>query len=185
MTRRGRQVLGAAFVLSFGCALALASCSDTPSCEQVCERQEGCADASPDCVAGCLEGEQRADDAGCPERHDELNRCLDGAADICTAAIAECQEETGAFFACTCPDGACLDTSACAYAATTGVSDGVCTVLGVCGDATLSLACNGPDEPCSCLDDAGDEASTVPYDPTFCSDDVSAQGDAAAAACGW
>jgi hypothetical protein len=148
----------------------------------VCARQQDeCPDTPSDCVASCEDGRRRAEDAGCPDAHDELTACLHGADDICNA----CDVETSAFLQCTCPDGACLTEEGCAFSATTGSASGSCIVIAVCGEATLSLDCRGEDEPCRCLDEDGNETATVPYQVAFCSEDVAAQGAAAQAACGW
>lgn len=92
-------------VLALALVALAPSCGSEPTCEDLCERQGSCPDTPSDCVAGCREGEQRAEAAGCPETYDAMNRCLDDAADLCTPP---CGAEIGAFLECTCPQGSCL-----------------------------------------------------------------------------
>lgn len=87
-------------------ASLLWSCAAEPTCESTCEQQADCAMPPTDCVAGCEEGGQRAEAAGCGETHIELLSCLDAADDICDPSA--CAEETSAFLDCSCPEGSCL-----------------------------------------------------------------------------
>lgn len=90
-----------------GGVLLVGGCSSTPTCEDTCERQLQCAMPDDDCVAGCEEGKQRAEAADCPDTHADLQDCLDTSDDACSTS--GCEAETAAFFACTCPNGSCLE----------------------------------------------------------------------------
>lgn len=167
--------------ISFAMLVGWASCSSTPTCEELCERQAACEDTPSDCVANCQESERRADSEGCPERHTSVSECLDDAADICDPG---CDTQISELFACTCPGGSCITDAGCAVATANGSDEGFCSVIGICGEDTLSLNCFGPDDTCTCRD-AADNETSVPYQAAFCADDATVQGDAAAEACGW
>ncbi len=105
--RTARAAAAAAVLGAVLLVVASPSCSTEPTCEDLCERQAACPDTPADCVEGCREGGERSEAAGCPETYEEMNRCLDEADDICSPP---CDAEIGAFFTCTCPGGACLET---------------------------------------------------------------------------